>query len=124
MSWLAPGIVAQLDPASGPPTAVVGTFLLAALFYALTAHLAARYVLGSVPVLPAVGVGLVLAAVALLLRSFGPAPVIVASLAVDVAAIKTFYGLEWRDTALVTVGHYTLSALIGVGLFNLVRLLG
>lgn len=124
MSQLALPVVLQLDPASGPPTAVVGTFLLAALFYALTAHLAARYVLGSVPVLPAAGVGLVLASVALLLRSFGPAPVIVVSLAVDVAAIKTFYGLEWRDTALVAVGHYTVSALIGVGLFNLVQLLG
>lgn len=123
MSQLAFAAIAQLDPATGPPQAVAGTFLLAALFYALTAHLAARYVLGSVPLLPATGVGLVLAAVALLLRSFGPAPVIAASLAVDVVAIRGFYGLSWRETGLVTLAHYALSAILGITLFNLVRLL-
>ena len=115
--------MAQLDPATGPPLAVLGTFLVAAGFYALTAHLAARYVLGTVPVRPALGVGVVLAAVALALRSFGPAPVIAASLAADVAAIKGLYRLAWRQTALVAVVHYTVSAILGITLFNLVRLL-
>ncbi|MFB6354861.1 MAG: hypothetical protein ABEJ92_12345 [Halobacteriales archaeon] len=115
--------VGQLAPASGPAAAIAGTVLLAAGFYALTAHLAARYVLGSVPVRPAVGVGVVLAVVALLLRPFGPAPVIATSLAIDVAAIKGFYRVGWRATALVAVTHYTVSAILGITLFNLVRLL-
>lgn len=113
----------QIDPATGPPQAVVGTFLVATGFYALTAHLAARYVLGDVPILPAVGVGVVLAVVALLLRSVGPAPVIAVSLAADVVAIKQFYRLDWRPTALVALAHYTVSAILGITLFNLVRLL-
>lgn len=117
------GAVAQLAPATGPPLAVLGTLLLAAGFYALTAHIAARYVLGAAPVLPAIGVGVVLAVVALLLRSFGPAPVIAASLAADVAAIKTLYRLDWRPTAVVALVHYTVSAILGITLFNLVRLL-
>lgn len=120
---LRPVATLQPDPATGPPLAVLGTFVLAALFYGVTAHLAARYVLGEVPLAPAAGVGVVLAAVALLLRSFGPAPVIAASLAVDFAAIRTFYGLGWRETALVTLAHYALGAILGITLFNLVRLL-
>ena len=117
------GAVAQLDPATGPPLAVAGTFLLAAAFYALTAHLAARYVLGTVPVLPAVGVGVALAAVALALRPVGPAPVIAVSLAVDAVAIKLLYGLAWRRTAMVALAHYGLAAILGITLFNLARLL-
>lgn len=123
MAWVAGLPLAQLEPATGPPIAVAGTFLLAALFYAITAHLAARYVIGSVPVVPAIGVGIVLAAVAFLLRSFGPAPVIAASLTIDLVAIKRFYDLDWRPTMLVTVAHYALSAILGITLFNLARLL-
>jgi hypothetical protein len=123
VSELAVPAVAQLDPASGPPLAVVGTFLLATAFYALTAHIAARYVLGSVPIRPAAGVGVVLAGVALVLRSFGPATVIAVSLAADVAAINRLYGVDWRPTLLVAVVHYTVSALLGLTLFNLLRLL-
>lgn len=114
---------AQLEPATGPPVAVAGTFLLTAAFYTLTAHLAARFVLGSVPLAPAVGVGLTLAVVALVLRPVGPATVIAVSLAVDAAAIKVFYGLDWRPSMLVTLVHYTVAALLGITVFNLVRLL-
>ncbi len=64
-----------------------------------------------------------LAAVAFLLRSFGPAPVIAASLSIDLVAIKRFYDLDWRPTVLVTVAHYALSAILGITLFNLARLL-
>lgn len=123
MFQLAFPAVAQLEPATGPPVAVFGTFLLAAAFYALTAHVAARYVLGSVPLLPAAGVGLVLAGVSLLLRSYGPASVITASLLADVVVINRLYGIDWRPTVLVAVVHYTVSAILGITLFNLVRLL-
>lgn len=114
---------AALDPATGPPLAVAGTFLLALTFYALTAHVAARWVLGSVPFGPAVGVGVALAAVAFLLRDVGPAPVIVVSLAVDAAAIRVLYDLEPRETAMVALAHYAVAAILGITLFNLVRLL-
>lgn len=115
--------VAQLDPAAGGPIAYLGTFLLAAAFYSLTAHIAARYVLGSVPFTRALYVGPVPAAVAILLQQYGPAIVIVVSLAVDLLAIRVVYRLRWRTTSLVAVIHYTVSAIAGITLFNLVRLL-
>lgn len=113
----------QLAPVSGPPLAVVGTFVLAAVFYGTTAYLAARYVLGTAPVLPAAWVGVILAAVALLLGPYGPLTVIAVSVAVDVVAIRQLFDLEWRETGLVTLAHYVLSAILGVAVFNLVRLL-
>lgn len=118
-----PAAITQLDPATGPPSAVLGTFLLAAIFYALTAHVAARYVLGQAPVAPAIGVGVTLAAVVLLLGEAGPATVIGVSLAVDVAAIRLLYRLAWRQTGLVALVHYTVAAILGITLFNLARLL-
>ena len=124
MSPPAIGPVLQLAPTSASPIALFGTFLLALAFYALTAFLAAQYVLGSADVLPAAGVGLVLAAVSLLLGPFGPAVAIVLSLAADVVAINRLFGLDRRETALVTLAHYTLSVVLGVALFNLARLLG
>lgn len=116
--------VLQLAPTSGSLVALFGTFLLALAFYGLTAFLAAQYVLGSADVLPAAGVGLVLAAVSLLLGPFGPAVVIVLSLAADAVAINQFYGLDRRETALMTLAHFTLSVVLGVAMFNLARLLG
>lgn len=123
MSPPAIATVLQLAPTSGGPVALLGTFLLTLAFYAFTAFLAAQYVLGSADVLPATGVGLVLAAVSLLLGPFGPAVAIAVSLAADVVAINRFFGLDRRETALVTLAHYTLSVVLGVALFNLARLL-
>ena len=114
---------AQLDPVAGSPTAVVGTFLLTAGAYALTAHIAARYVLGDVSPKLAVPVGLVLATVAFLLQQWGPAIVIPVSVAVDYAAIRTLYRTGYKLTALITIVHYTVFVLLGVTLFNLVSLL-
>lgn len=116
--------VIQLSPAGGPPQAYLGTFLLAAAFYAVTAHIAARYVLGSVPVRRAVIVGTVPAALGLLLQQYGPALVIVVSLLADYVAIRFTYRLSLRLAAAVSVVHYTVSAILGITLFNLVRLIG
>ena len=115
---------AQLSPASGPPRAYLGTFLLAASFYAVTAHIAARYVLGDVPVRRAVLVGVVPAAVGLALQQYGPATVIAVSVVADYIAIRYVYRLSLRMAAGVSVVHYTVSAILGITLFNLIRLIG
>jgi len=115
--------VAQLVPATGPPLAVLGTVVLAAAFYAVTVHVAARFVLGEVPLRPALGVGVVLAVVSFLLRSHGVALVAGASLLVDAAAIKSLYALDWRPTAWVTLAHFAVSVVLGYALVNLVGLL-
>jgi len=106
-----------------PLVALVGTFLLAVLFYGVTAHIAARYVLGDVPLVRAFAVGVVPAVVAFALQAYGPALVIAVSAAADFFAIKAVYRLKYRTTVVVTLAHYTVSALVGITIFNLVRLL-
>jgi len=114
--------IAQLAPATGSPSAYVGTFVVTALFYSLTAHIAARYVLGSVPAVRALAVGAVLAGVSLLLQQYGPAVVIAATVAVDYFVIQTVYRLNYRITAVVALVHYTVSVILGITLFNLYRI--
>ena len=105
-------------------TAVVGTFVVATAFYAVTLHVAARYVLGDVPVSRAILVAPVPAVVTFALQQYGPAVVILVAAGGDLVAIRTVYRLKYRTAGLVAVVHYTVSALLGIALFNLVRLLG
>ncbi|MDY6819631.1 MAG: hypothetical protein SVG88_13310 [Halobacteriales archaeon] len=115
-------VLLQLDPASGGPIAYFGTFLVTTVFYTLTTFIATRYVLGATPITRAVIVGVVLAAVSLLLQQYGPAIVIAISLVVDFVAIQTVYRLQYRTAGLVAVVHYTVSAILGITLFNIVRI--
>lgn len=105
-------------------TALVVTFLLAVLFYGVTAHIAARYVLGSVPIQRAFLVGVVPAIISFALQSWGPAVVIPIAATADFFAIRAVYRLKYKTTALVTLAHYTLGVLFGITILNLVRLLG
>ncbi|PSQ46019.1 hypothetical protein BRD15_10485 [Halobacteriales archaeon SW_6_65_15] len=107
-----------------PVVALVGTFLLAVLFYGVTAHIAARYVLGDVPIVRAFAVGIVPAAISFALQAYGPAVVILLSATADFFAIRGIYRLKYRTAGLVALAHYTVSALLGITIFNLVRLLG
>jgi len=119
-----PVVLAQLDPTRGGPVALLGTFLLTAGAYALTAHIAARYVLGDVSPKLAVPIGVALALVAFLLQRRVPAVVLPLSVAVDFVLIRSLYRTGYKLTALITVVHYTVFVLLGVTLFNLVTLLG
>jgi hypothetical protein len=116
-------ITAQLDPAAGSLAAVVGTFLLAVSFYALTAHIAARYVLGDVRFRRALLVGVVPAVVSLLLQRYGPAVTILMTLLADFFAIRGAYRLGNRLAGLVALVHYTVTAILGITLVNLIGLL-
>ncbi|WP_435348285.1 DUF7473 family protein [Haloarchaeobius sp. HRN-SO-5] len=114
---------AQLDPSAGTPVAYVGTFLVAALFYSVTLHIAARNVLGDVPIKRAFVVGPMLGLVSVLLQQYGPAVVIAVTVLVDAVAISVVYRLDARLTAFVAVIHYTVSVILGFTLFNLYALL-
>ena len=103
--------------------AIVGTFLLTVVFYSITAHIAARYVLGSVPIRLAFAVGLVPALISFLLQQYGGVVVIVLAAAADFVAIQAVYRLKYRTAGLIAVVHYTVAALLGLAIFNLVRLL-
>jgi hypothetical protein len=107
-----------------PVAALVGTFVLTMLFYAATAHLAARYVLGDVPIVRALAVGVVPAVISFALQAYqNPGVIILLALAADFFAIRAIYRLRYRTAGLVAVAHYTLSAILGITIFNLVRLL-
>lgn len=113
----------QLDPSTGGPLAFVGTLLVLAVLYGTTLHVAARYVLGDVPLKRAFAVGVVLAVASLLLQRYGPAVAIVATLAVDAFAISAIYRLSWRSTTLVAVVHYTVTVIAGITLVNALALI-
>jgi hypothetical protein len=113
--------VAQVSPTAGSPLAYAGTFLLAAGVYSLTAHIAARNVLGDVPVKRALLVGPVPAAVSILLQQYGVLAFLLA-IAVDFVLIRYVYRIKLRTTALVTFIHLIVSILLLVVVLSAYRL--
>jgi hypothetical protein len=100
------------------------TFLVVALGFCLTLHVAARYVLGDVPIRNAL-VGAVPAAVVFSLTLAGqPIPAAVLAIVADAIVIRAAYGTSYRWTGLVTLIHFTVSFLVGFTLRNLLLLLG
>jgi hypothetical protein len=124
------------SPAGGGPLAVVVTFLLLSLFYAVTLHLAATFFIGDVPSQRAAAVGPVPAAVSLLLQryglegaafGFGPSVlvgvVVVVTLGADLLAISAVYRLRLRSAVPLTLLHFAFAVALGVALVNLFGLL-
>lgn len=110
-------------PAPGGPLAYLGTFLLATLFYAVTLHVAARYVLGAVPFRRALAVAPAPALSSILLAGFGPAVVAPATFAVASVAIVVVYDLRYRTALLVAVFYYAVAVLVGLTVRSLLGLL-
>ncbi|MFC6989970.1 hypothetical protein ACFQJD_16990 [Haloplanus sp. GCM10025708] len=110
-----------LQTASNTPLAVAGTAALLALFLSITAHLAARNVLGDVPVRKAFVVGPVPAAIAVVSTAFDVHPylAIAVALTADGALIGYLYGESRRMTAYVTLIHAVVSVLLGSVLVSL-----
>lgn len=109
----------------GSPFAVAGTVGLFALFLSITAHIAARNVLGDVEVKKAFAVGPLPAAIAVVATALGSNPFLAigTAIAVDAAAIAFLYGRSRRLTAAVTVIHIVVSIILGSVLFALVFLI-
>ncbi|QIB76833.1 hypothetical protein G3A49_01200 [Haloferax volcanii] len=115
-----------LQTATGAPvTAVAGTFALFALFLSLTAHIAARNVLGDVELKKAFAVGPVPAAIAVVFTSFGWNSFVALALALglDLGFVKYLYGRSTRLSAYVVVIHFVVSVLLGLVLFGLSAIL-
>lgn len=113
----------MVDLTGGGLFAYVVTFLLAWVFYAVTLHLAALYVIGDTPHQRAALAGAVPALVSLLIQPYGPLIAVLLSFCSDVAAIHYVYRLRKRGTALLTIAHYTIAVILGVALFNIITLL-
>ena len=103
------------------PLAVAGTAALFALFLTLTAHLAARNVLGDVPVRNAFLVGPLPAAIAVVAAALElpSIPALMIALLVDAVLIKYVYDLDRRLTAGVTAIHAVVSIILGSIVFSL-----
>lgn len=110
--------------AGATPLAVVGTVALFALFLSLTAHVAARNVLGDVSARRALLVGPVPAVVAVVTATFGvpPAVGVAVGLALDAAVIRYVYDRSWRLTAYVAFVHVVVTIIAGAVLFSLLAL--
>ena len=115
--------LAQVAPTAGGPLAYLGTFVLAAAVYSLTAHIAARNVLGDVPARRALLVGPVPAAASIALQQYGLLAFVVA-LALDFVLIRYVYRLRLRTTGLVTFIHLVVSVLLLVVVLSAYRLAG
>lgn len=115
--------VLQIDPIGSGLVAYVVTFLAAWVFYAITLHLAALYVVGDRPHQHAALAGSVPALVSLLIQPFNPLAAVVLALLSDAAAIHVVYRLQRRGTALLAVAHYTIAVILGFALFNIFTLL-
>lgn len=114
----------QSGTAGGSAVAVAGTFASLALLLSLTAHIAARNVLGDVPVKYAFVVGPVPAAVAVVFTTFGLNPYLGILLAVvlDGVAVNVLYEQSRGLTAYITLIHVVVSIILGTVLYGVLAL--
>jgi hypothetical protein len=116
--------------------ALVVTFLLTTLFYAVTLHLAATFFIGDVPSQRAAYAAPVPAAVSILLQQYGQsggllgldASVLVgiavaATLVADLLAVSFVYRLKLRSAVPVVLLHFAFAAVLGIALGNLLGVL-
>lgn len=119
IEWLTVALQESPDVTGGSPIAVLVTFLLATLFYAVTLHLAATFFLGDVPSQLAATVGPVPALVSLLLQQWGPLVVVPVTLLGDGLAIAHVYDLGWRPASALTLLHFAFATVLGLALLGL-----
>ncbi|GAB3320982.1 hypothetical protein EI982_13795 [Haloplanus rallus] len=111
----------QTGVGSAPPLAVAGTVALFALFLSVTAHIAARNVLGDVPIKNAFLIGPVPAAVAVVAAALElpSIPAVLVALGLDAVLVHYVYDLDRRLTAGVTAIHAVVSVILGSVVFSL-----
>ncbi|ELZ95134.1 hypothetical protein C440_08657 [Haloferax mucosum ATCC BAA-1512] len=118
-------LILQTTASGAPVSAVAGTFALFALFLSITAHIAARNVLGDVEVKKAFAVGPVPAAIAVVFTTFGWNSFLALglALALDFGFVKFLYGRSNRLSAYIVGIHFVVSVLLGTVLFGLLVIL-
>jgi len=117
----------QSSPAT--PLAIAGTFASLAIFLSITAHIAARNVLGDVPVRYAFVVGPVPAAVSFVVAAFArnrPAVLFLGlgvALVLDAVAVRYLYDQGPRLAAYITLIHFVVSVILGTILFGVLAII-
>jgi len=92
------------------------------VFYAVTLHLAALYVVGEVPHQRAAMVAPVPATISILLQQYPAFVVIPVTFVGDLIAISAVYRLRLRSALLLTVFHFTIAVVLGLALASLLGL--
>ena len=106
------------------PLAIAGTFATFAVFLSITAYIAARNVLGDVPVRNAFLVGPIPAAISILVATFAASDAVLfgglfAALVLDGVAITYVYGESRKLSAYITLIHFVVSVILGTILFGI-----
>lgn len=109
----------SVDATGGGPLALVVTFLLAAVFYALTLHLAATFFVGEVPTQYAARAAVVPAVVSFALQQWGPTVTVAVTLLGDFLAIRWSYDLSWPGAVALALLHFAFAVGLFVPLNNL-----
>jgi hypothetical protein len=119
----------------GGLVALLVTFLLTVLFYAVTLHLAATFLLGEVPSQRAAYAAIVPAITSLLLQQWGlagsgpldpalgVAVVVLVTLVADTVAVSFVYRLKWASAVPLVLLHFAFAAVLGVALGNIAGVL-
>jgi len=116
--------VASVQPAPGTLGQYAGTLVGGWLLFAFTAHVAATYILGDVPLKRAAVVGFAPAVVTVALVRYSPFVIVAVSLAADLAAVHAVYRVKYRTAAYVVVMHYVVTLALVLLAANLFALLG
>jgi hypothetical protein len=118
-------LILQSTPAGAPITAVAGTFALFALFLSLTAHIAARNVLGEVELRNAFAIGPALATIAIVFTTFGWNSFVALALALglDFVLVRYLYDQSTRLSAYIVLIHFVVTIILGTILFGLLAIL-
>ena len=116
--------------------ALVVTFVVTTLFYAVTLHLAATFFIGDVPSQRAAYAAPIPAAVSILLQQYGRggAPIgfdasllvgvaVLVTLVADLLAVSFAYRLKLRSAAPLVLLHFAFAAVLGIALGNVLGLL-
>jgi hypothetical protein len=117
-------VVLQTVP-SGSASQVAGTLALLALFFTVTAHIAARNVLGDVELKKAFAVGPVIPAISFVFVALQwPAVVAIPlALAADFGVFRVLYAERFRLALYLTFIHVVVSIILGVVAFGLLALI-
>jgi len=121
-------MLVPLQSASATPLAIAGTFAVFALFLSVTAHIAARNVLGDVPIRNGFLVGPVPAGMSIIVSTFAQRDAILfggllAAIVLDGVAIAYVYGESRKLSAYITFIHFVVSIILGTVLFGIWALL-
>lgn len=119
----------QTNITGGGLFALLVTFLLTSLFYAVTLHLAATFFIGEVPSQRAATAAPVPAAVSILLQQYGlnssllVGVTVGATLLADLFAVSFAYRLKLRSAIPLVLLHFAFAAVLGIALGNLLGVL-